>query len=291
MAPLLIPAQIRAGRALLDWSQQQLAEAAKVGLSTLRELEAQKRPGDTNAAADIRRALENEGVIFLPSGVDGGPGVRIADNRPTLLRRPTVVTQWEGVPFDVEWQGRSLTVFVSTEALEDLGELTGKLNDEDLLESFERNRGKILEAVAYAVRDPENFDRHGRLHVRTKDFPDLNPDFPGPVESRYRMHEFPREIARIRLLPLPRRIWRGREQEAFDDIWQIEKVEPEKDCVTISNWVTGHVLPLYSAHIRRVTPGGAPAPGGAPVGTIEMTVQLVFEDGHARLELLGSSAR
>ena len=36
MPSLVVPAQIRAGRALLDWSQEQLATAAEVGLSTIR---------------------------------------------------------------------------------------------------------------------------------------------------------------------------------------------------------------------------------------------------------------
>ena len=37
MPSLVVPAQIRAGRALLDWSQEQLATAAEVGLSCWRQ--------------------------------------------------------------------------------------------------------------------------------------------------------------------------------------------------------------------------------------------------------------
>jgi hypothetical protein len=271
---------------LLGWSQDELAKAARVGLSTVRELESLKRPGDTKAAADVRRALENEGVQFLPSGLDGGPGVRIADNRPTLLRPPTVVMRWEGVPFDVAWQGRSLTVFVSREVLEDLGGLNGKPTDRDLLDAFEGHRAEILEAVAHAVNDPENFDQHDRLHVRSKDIPKLNPDFVQREPGRFHMDDFPPAITRVRLSPLPRRIWRGRDQAPQDDIWQVETIDREKGFLTISNWVTGHMLPLYAAHIRCVGPGGDPAPDGTPVGLMELTVRLVLEDGHARLELL-----
>lgn len=89
------------------------------------------------------------------------------------MRRPTVVTQWEGVPFDVEWQGKTTTVFVSREVLEDLDELRGPAADQELLRAFEKHRGRILDAVASAILDPGNFDKQGRLYIRTKDIFDV----------------------------------------------------------------------------------------------------------------------
>jgi transcriptional regulator with XRE-family HTH domain len=64
MNDLITPAQIRAGRALLGWSQEQLATAAEVTLSTVRDIESETRLADTGAAAAIRRALRNEGVVW-----------------------------------------------------------------------------------------------------------------------------------------------------------------------------------------------------------------------------------
>jgi hypothetical protein len=84
-----------------------------------------------------------------------------------------VVTQWEGVPFDVEWQGKPFTVFVSREVLEDLDRLTNP-SDEQLLQSFDKHSGCILNAVASAILDPANFDKRNRLYVRSKDVPELN---------------------------------------------------------------------------------------------------------------------
>jgi predicted transcriptional regulator len=73
---MLTPAQCRAARGLLDWTQQQLADEARVGVVTIRQLEA----GDTaprRATLDvIQRALERAGVQLI-SGNDGGPGVRL----------------------------------------------------------------------------------------------------------------------------------------------------------------------------------------------------------------------
>jgi transcriptional regulator with XRE-family HTH domain len=70
--------QCRAARALLDWSQQDLAERAKVGLSTVRDFEKGRHtPHGPNIAAIIG-TLEAGGVAFLPAGDGAGPGVRLA---------------------------------------------------------------------------------------------------------------------------------------------------------------------------------------------------------------------
>jgi transcriptional regulator with XRE-family HTH domain len=72
---MLSPAQSRAGRALLGWSQAELAEASHLGLSTLRAFETGKRVPTFNNLEGIRRALEGAGVEFI--GAPGaGEGVR-----------------------------------------------------------------------------------------------------------------------------------------------------------------------------------------------------------------------
>lgn len=168
-----VPAQIRAGRALVGCSQEELAAASGVSLTSLREIEGQKRPPDTDVAAKIRRALDNLGVAFVPSGPDGGPGVRLIDNRPQIIRPPTTMMFWEGMPFTVEWQGKEVRVFVAREVIEDLGRLAGTEPESVYLQTFEKFRGEILAGVARAIVDPENFDKRGRLFVRDKDIPSL----------------------------------------------------------------------------------------------------------------------
>ena len=72
----MIPAQIRAARALLEWTQPQLAEAAGVSPSTLRDFESGKRIPIANNLSAIRTALETAGIAFLNAGdVATGPGV------------------------------------------------------------------------------------------------------------------------------------------------------------------------------------------------------------------------
>jgi transcriptional regulator with XRE-family HTH domain len=60
--------QCRAGRALLKWSQTQLAEAAGVALTTVSDYEIDKRDPRPDSLTAIRRALEAAGVVFEDDG-------------------------------------------------------------------------------------------------------------------------------------------------------------------------------------------------------------------------------
>ncbi len=70
--------QIKAARALLAWSQEQLATAAAVSIPTIKRLEAHDGPlgGRSETEAKIRAALEGAGVQFIDEN-GGGPGVRL----------------------------------------------------------------------------------------------------------------------------------------------------------------------------------------------------------------------
>ena len=69
--------QCRAARALLKWSQTQLAESAGVALSTVADFEIDKREPRSDNLTAIRRALEDAGVEFIPARSGKGVGVRL----------------------------------------------------------------------------------------------------------------------------------------------------------------------------------------------------------------------
>jgi transcriptional regulator with XRE-family HTH domain len=71
--------QCRAGRALLKWSQTQLAETAGVSLSTVNDFEIDKREPRSDNLAAIRRAFEEAGVEFIPARNGRGVGVRLRE--------------------------------------------------------------------------------------------------------------------------------------------------------------------------------------------------------------------
>ena len=77
---VITPAQCRAARGLLDWSQQKLADQAGVGIVTVRKLEAGAAQSRRATMEVIKRALEAAGVVFLDEN-GGGPGVRLRKKR------------------------------------------------------------------------------------------------------------------------------------------------------------------------------------------------------------------
>ena len=75
----LTSAQIRAARALLRWSAEDLARKSSLGLSTIKRAELADDETSMTVANDlaVRRALEAAGVIFIDENGDAGPGVRL----------------------------------------------------------------------------------------------------------------------------------------------------------------------------------------------------------------------
>ena len=75
-------AQIRAARALLDWSQTQLARRAGVGLATLQRIERNEgiEKGKFSTVIKIQKALEQAGIHFIEDDT-GEVGVRLKIKR------------------------------------------------------------------------------------------------------------------------------------------------------------------------------------------------------------------
>jgi transcriptional regulator with XRE-family HTH domain len=77
---VISPEQCRAARALLGWSREVLAERSRVGMATLADFEGGKRSPYERTLTDIRAALEDAGVEFIPSN-GAGDGVRFRKAR------------------------------------------------------------------------------------------------------------------------------------------------------------------------------------------------------------------
>ena len=168
----ITPSQMRAGRALLDWSQEQLATTAGVSLSTVRDYEKERR-GDIVVAGGlkaIREALENQGVDFLPSQGDFGPGVRIHAKMPNVLRWPIKLGRFDSLLIPAEWRGQQVEVFVPQDVLDDLGRCRSTRPDGAYLRLFEEHRALILKAAASAI-DAGRVGKDRRVHLTHDDFP------------------------------------------------------------------------------------------------------------------------
>ena len=177
MTEIVIPPQVRAGRALLGWSQEELARKAGVAVTTVRDVEGEKR-AETAAATEVVQALKNGGVEFVPGSTTAGPGVRLATDRPNVVRRSQTMSVWDGLPLEVEFRGQRFTAFISTEILEDLAEIPGdaRPTHQEYVEIFDRFRAAILEGVRVAFERAESWSRdRQQLRVRTIDIRQLVP--------------------------------------------------------------------------------------------------------------------
>jgi transcriptional regulator with XRE-family HTH domain len=113
-----IAAQCRAARALLNWSQADLANASKVATKTIADFEREDRSPYQRTLADIQGAIESAGVEFT-NGAQ--PGVRMKSWKQgdkARLRRASerhastfgigagevaAVDDWRIVPGDPPW--------------------------------------------------------------------------------------------------------------------------------------------------------------------------------------------
>lgn len=71
--------QIKAARALLEWTQPALAAAAGLSVPTIVRMESALGPSRSVAGnvEAVKRALEDAGVIFLDADDQSGLGVRL----------------------------------------------------------------------------------------------------------------------------------------------------------------------------------------------------------------------
>ncbi|WP_306111522.1 MULTISPECIES: helix-turn-helix domain-containing protein [Roseovarius] len=74
--------QVKAARALVAWSQHDLAAHSGVSYPTIARLEKEDGPigGRSSTVNAIRKALEAAGVEFIPEN-GGGAGVRLKKDR------------------------------------------------------------------------------------------------------------------------------------------------------------------------------------------------------------------
>jgi predicted transcriptional regulator len=76
---MITRAQIRAARALIDWTQTDLARASGVSRVAIKNLERGATDPRLSTISNIQAAFDQAGVIFLDAGDtrDGGVGVRL----------------------------------------------------------------------------------------------------------------------------------------------------------------------------------------------------------------------
>lgn len=80
--PMITREQMKAARALLDWSQKDLAENAGVSEPTIKLIETAKIHSKPDTLLQIQESIESAGIEFLPQN-----GVRFRDDLLTMLEK------------------------------------------------------------------------------------------------------------------------------------------------------------------------------------------------------------
>jgi transcriptional regulator with XRE-family HTH domain len=75
---------LRAGRALVGLSQEELAELSGVSRQIVVRLEKGENNVLVEAIEKVRGALERQGVMFTPASQEHGPGVALSRHDPTI---------------------------------------------------------------------------------------------------------------------------------------------------------------------------------------------------------------
>lgn len=169
MSELVLVSQIRAARALIGWSQEDLASASGIGLSTIKDFEAGRRDLASTSVSALRDALVKSGVQFIPLNKTAGPGVRLESEIPTITKLPQSVSfETDNLPFRINWRGQEVFVFLPSNVLEDLDRTTHR-GDAAHIASFKKHEDLILQRTAMALY-AGRLDARKRLQLRSQDF-------------------------------------------------------------------------------------------------------------------------
>lgn len=143
------PSQCRAGRALLNWSQDQLAENAQVARATIADFETVGRMPMRNNMVSIRSALEAAGVAFIDEEGDSGAGVRF--RKIELEYSKEVKVAPEGVVLRLVYRGKRYKALVPRRIIDDLHRADFH-TDQERVKAVEQRLPVILVAIERVLK-------------------------------------------------------------------------------------------------------------------------------------------
>ena len=145
---MISAAQCRAARAMLNWSQDELATNAQVSRATIADFERQGREPIRNNIFSIVSAFEASGIEFIQDG-DLGSGVRFAT--PRLEYVNSVRAAGGDVIIPMRYMGTKFTAIIARETIEDLDQTRYPSGDERV-KAVERNFPIYLRATERIIQ-------------------------------------------------------------------------------------------------------------------------------------------
>lgn len=147
---MISAAQCRAARAMLNWSQDELATNAQVARATIADFERRERDPVRNNLFSIISALEARGIIFVEEG-DEGAGVRL--KQPELEYINSVRLRGGDVIIPMKFQGEKFSAVIPHDVIDDL-DRTNYATDEQRVKAVEAHFPKYLRIAERMVRRP-----------------------------------------------------------------------------------------------------------------------------------------
>lgn len=142
-------AQCRAARGLLEWSQEQLAENARVARPTVADFERNTRFPMRNNLLSIINAFEAAGLDFIGEDDVGGAGVRF---RKVELEYSKALRARDGdLILSAKYRGERVDVVLPAELIDDLDRASHRSIDERL-RSAQEHLHQILVAAEVRLR-------------------------------------------------------------------------------------------------------------------------------------------
>jgi DNA-binding XRE family transcriptional regulator len=145
---MISAAQCRAARAMLTWSQDELATNAQVSRATIADFERQGREPIRNNLFSIISAFEASGIAFIQDD-DLGSGVRFAT--PKLEYVNSVRAAGGDVVIPMRYVGRKFAAIITRNAIDDFDQTTYS-SGEDRVKAVERNFPIYLRAIERMVQ-------------------------------------------------------------------------------------------------------------------------------------------
>lgn len=121
--------QCRAARALLDWTQDQLAENAQVARPTVIDFEGNIRTPMRNNLISIASTFEAAGVAFIS---DDGEGVGVRFRKVELEYSRSLKSANDQVLLAVKYRGQPYSVLISRDIIDDLDRASYQSQEEQV---------------------------------------------------------------------------------------------------------------------------------------------------------------
>lgn len=114
-------AQCRAARALLDWSQDELATNALVARATIADFERGTRKPMRSNLASIASALSAAGIEFIPDAADRKKGSGVRFRKVELEYSRNIQVNSDSIVLSVKYAGTPYRILIPEELIADVG--------------------------------------------------------------------------------------------------------------------------------------------------------------------------